>query len=256
MAQDKKFKVKIKHLIGFAIVFSFLAAYYFPGVENNQMIQNSITFVGLLFGVIVGFFMADLYTRYQNIRENAALDSSCLSNFYFVATLLAGKKSNWLEDVRNRLNRYVRKFMPLPWDKYAETEKVYKTLGNSLKELKKPANKADEAYELLSIYTRLSDVREKLVMYGKEKLSVGDWLVTLFLGGLLLASIFYVKDTTFMSIVFTGSVSSAVLIIFIVMRDLSNLNFGENAVSIEPYERVLDDIGQPRYYKTKRRALI
>ena len=78
----------------------------------------------------------------------------------------------------------------------------------------------------------------------------------LFLGGLLLASLFYVKDTSLVSILFTGAITSAILILFIVLRDLNNLNFGESAVSIEPYERVLDAIGKPRYYKSKRRAII
>ena len=90
-------------------------------------------------------------------------------------------------------------------------------------------------------------------MFGKDKLSWGEWLITFFLGGLLLALLFYTKDTSLVSTLFTGAITSAILILFIVLRDLNNLNFGESAVSIEPYERVLDAIGKSRYYKSKRR---
>jgi hypothetical protein len=67
--------------------------------------------------------------------------------------------------------------------------------------------------------------------------------------------LFYVKDTSFISFIFTGAITSAILILFVVLRDLNNLNFGESAVSIEPYERVLDTIGKPRYYKLKTKEI-
>ena len=256
MAEDK---LKIKHLLFFAILISFLASYFFPGVGDDPRIQNSITFIGILFGIIVGFFIADLYSRYQGIRDNAGTDSSCLSTFYFFAKILAEETKNkkWLEDVKKRIENYIKKFMPLSWEKYSETETEFSDLGKSLQELKYSGEKANETYSnILNVYNQDSEARENLVMFGKDKLSWGEWLITFFLGGLLLASLFYVKDSSLVSILFTGAITSAIVILFIVLRDLNNLNFGENAVSVEPYERVLDAIGKPRYYKTKRTALI
>ncbi len=250
-------KIKIKHLIFLAIIISFIASYFFPGVGDNETIQNSISFIGILFGIIVGFFIADLYARFQGIRINAAIDSSCLSTFYFMATILGKNNKKWLEDVKEKINKYIKKFMPLPWEKYSETEKEFSALGNSLKELKYTTDKENETYSnILAVYSQHSDAREKLVTYGKDKLSWGEWLVVIFLGGLLLASLFYVKDTSWVSIIFTGALTSAILILFIVLRDLNNLNFGESAVSIGPYERVLEAIGKPRYFKSKRRKFI
>ncbi len=252
-------KIKIKHLLFLAILVSFLSSYFFPGVGDDVMVQNSITFIGILFGIIVGFFIADLYSRYQGIRSNAGTDSSCLSTFYFFATILASETKNkkWLGDVEKRVHNYVNKFMPLPWERYSETEKEFADLGKSLKELKYSGEKANETYSnILNVYNQHSEAREKLVMFGKDKLSWGEWLITFFLGGLLLASLFYVKNTSLVSILFTGAITSAILLLFMVLRDLNNLNFGENIVSIEPYERVLDAIGKPRYYSTKRRVVV
>jgi len=82
-------KIKTKHLLFVVLVVSFVAAYFFPGIGDNPMVQTSITFIGILFGIIVGFFIADLYTRYQGIRDNAGTDSSCLSTFYFFAKILS-----------------------------------------------------------------------------------------------------------------------------------------------------------------------
>jgi len=253
------FKIKAKHLLFIAIIVSFLAAYLFPGVGPNEMIQTSITFIGILFGIIVGFFIADLYARFQGIRDNAGTDSSCLSTFYCFAQIIAKetKDKKWLKKVEGRINNYIKKFMPIPWERYGETEKEFSDLGESLKELKYSTDKANETYSnILNVYNQHSEARENLVMFGQDKLSWGEWLITYFLGGLLLVSLFYVKDTSLVSILFTGAITSAIIILFLVLRDLNNLNFGESAVSIEPYERVLDTIGKPRYYKNKSKTQI
>ncbi len=250
------FKLKIKHLLFFTIIISFLAAYFIPGIGDDPRVQNSITFIGILFGIIVGFFIADLYSRFQAIRDNAGTDSSCLSTFYSFAKIIEIETKNklWLKTVEKRINNYIKKFMPLPWERYSETEKEFANLGKSLEELQYKGNKANITYSnLLNVYNQHSEARENLVMFGKDRLSWGEWLITFLLGGILLTSLFYIKDSSVTSILFTGAITAAILILFVVLRDLNNLNFGENAISIEPYERVLDAIGKPRYYKSKRK---
>ena len=201
--------------------------------------------------------MADLYSRYQGIRENAAIDSSALSTHWsFSKIICKDKNKKWLEKQRKLINNYIHKFMPLPWERYGETEKEFSNIFDSFQELKYSTDKENETYSnMLANISGHSDAREKLVAYGKDKLSWAEWLVVLFLGILLLGSLFYVKDTSLVSILFTGSLTAAILILLFFIRDLNNLNFGENAVSIEPYERVLDAIRKPRYYKKKGSVL-
>ena len=252
-----RFRLKVKHMLFIIIAISFLASYFFPGVEKNETIQTSITFIGILFSIIVGFFITDLYARYQAIRINAAEDSSSLTTFYSLAKILGQNKKNkkWLEKVRESINKYVLKFMPTPWEKYDKTEPEFQAIVDSLQEIKYDTNKENETYSnILAVVSAHSTAREKLVMYGRDKLSWGEQLVIAFLGVLLLGSLFYVKDTTMTSTVFTGALASAILILLFVVRDLNNLNIGENAVSIVPYERVLDAIGKPRYYRKREPA--
>ncbi len=254
-----RFRIKVNHMLFIMIFSAFLAAYLIPSERMNiggdkQLIQNSITVIGVLFGIIVGFFIADLYTRFQKIRECAAVDSSSLSTFYFLASVIGENKKNrkWLNKVEERINNYIHKFMPIPWERYSETEEEFNELGKSLKEIKYSNEKENMTYlSMLSVYAGHSTAREGLVMYGKDKLTLGEWLVISFLGILLILSLFYIKDGTMVSVVFTGLLTSAVLLLFVILRDLDDLNFGENEISVEPYERVLDAIGRPRYYGIK-----
>lgn len=250
-------KSKIKYVILFIILASFAGSFIIPGNGGDAIVQDAITFIGILFGIIVGFFIADLYTRYSTIRSNAAADSSSLSTFYLFAVIIAKETGDtqWLTRVEDRIEQYVHHFMPLGWEDYHKTEKDFTLIGESLKELQyRDSDKANEAFSnILNVYNGHSTARENLVMFGRDKLSWGEWLISLFLGVLLLVCLFYTKnDESLISVLFTGAISSAVLLLFVVLRDLDNLNFGENEISIEPYERVLDAIDRPRYHGRSR----
>ncbi len=247
-------KIRFKYALVAALVISFGAAILFPGIGPDPVIEMMLVFIGILFGIVVGFFISDLYARFQSIKENAATDSSGLGTYFSFAKLMVRGRQNrkWLENTRDIINRYVRKFMPLPWEEYSKTEKEFNELMDSLKELEYKTDKENETYSnMLATLSGISDAREKLVMNGTDHLTKAEWTVVFLLGALLLFSLFYVKTMAFISIMFTGFLASAILILLLVIKDLSNLNFGESSVSIEPYERVLDTIGKPRYYKKK-----
>lgn len=246
---------KAKTALILLIIISFAVAYFLPGIGKEGSVDgNTIAFIGILFGIIVGFFIADLYSRYQGIRDNAAVDASSLSTYYAFAKILGdnAKNKKWIVKQKRLIKNYIHKFMPLPWQRYGETEPEFSAIFDSLREVKYDSDKENETFSnILAMFSAHSDAREKLVMYGKDKLSWGEWLVVLFLGAVLLASLFLTNDGSIISIVFTGAISSAILILLFVVKDLNNLNFGESAISVEPYERVLDAIGEPRYYKKK-----
>lgn len=247
--------IHFKYGISLTIIICFLASILFPGVGESKTVETLITFVGILFGIIVGFFITDLYSRFQAIRENAAIDSSGLGTYYSFAKVLGQNRQNkkWLEKQRELINKYVKKFMPLPWSEYNVTEPEFSEIMDSLKEVKYKTDKENETYSnILAVLSEISDSREKLVMLGRDRLTRGEWTVVLALGLTLLVSLFYTKTMDIISIIFTGILSSTVIILMLVIRDLSNLKFGESVVSIEPYERVLDTIGKPRYYVRKK----
>lgn len=236
-------RIKIRYWLVIVILASFLASYIFPGVEENKTIESSITFIGVLFGLIVGFFITHLYSRYNGIRTSAALDSTSLSSLYFLATIMREKDKQLVKELKNKINNYIEKFMSLPWHRYSETEKEYSAIGDVLKKIKIKNKKDAETYrQMLSVYTQHSDIREKLITYGMDKLSMGSWLVIYFIGFLLLTSLFYIKDTSIESIIFTALISSSVLILIIILKDLNNLDFGERAISFKPYKRVLNKL--------------
>lgn len=246
--------VNVKAVLTLLVAGSFFASYAFPGIGPNATIENLITFIGILFGVMVGFFITDLYARFQAIRQNAAIDAGALHSYYSFSRVLSSNKKNkgLVKSMSEAIEKYIRTFMPIPWEEYAKTERRYGDITKIIEGIDVATMKENAAYtRMLAAHYDHATAREKLVMYGKGRLTRGEWVVVFSLAIVLLASLFYVKDTSMISVLFTGFLSSAILILIFVLKDLNNLNFGESAVSIEPYERVLDAIGRPRYYKRK-----
>ena len=249
--------IHFKHGILFSVIICFILSFIFPGVGTNPVIETLLVFIGILFGIIVGFFISDLYSRFQVIKENAATDSSGLATYYSFAKIFAAKRNKkWLAKQRELINNYIRKFMPLTWGRYDETEPEFTAIVDSLKEVEYKTDKENETYSnILATVSGISDAREKLVINGKDHLTSGEWGIILSLAALLLFSLFYTKTMDIVSIVFTGFLSASIIMLLFVIRDLDNLRFGESSVSVEPYERVLDAIGKPRYYPKKKKTI-
>ena len=82
-------KIKIKNLAIIAVAASFLCVIFIPQIDYvGDGINSILGVVGLLFAILVGFFITDLWSRFQKIREDVAIEVSGLKTYYFFAKIL------------------------------------------------------------------------------------------------------------------------------------------------------------------------
>ena len=112
--------------------------------------------------------------------------------------------------------------------KKKKNEEAYGQLMNQLNEIEKTRNVARGIYE--------------------ERLSFGHWAVLIILSGIILFSIFYLKTDALFSMVITILLSTALVLILLLIRDLQNFMLGGNSLLEESGEEVFEYIGKPRYY--------
>jgi len=244
--------LKTSHLLPTVLILFFLAAYFLPGGGTNKMIEATLGAVGLLFAILVGFFITDLWTRFQRIRENVAVEVSGLQTYYLFVKVMNRFPGHeeWGRQQKELIDEYVRKFFEVEWTNYGEVDPYFNRIIESLKDIGelKTDNEVETYTNMLPLLNEVTTSREKLFMYGKDKLSKAEWTVILSLAGILLFSIFYLNTGNPPSILLTGALSSAVIILLLILRDLDNLSFGEEMVSFEPYETIFDVLGKPRFY--------
>ena len=100
----------------------------------------------------------------------------------------------------------------------------------------------------LPILNEVTTAREKLFMYGKDRLDKLEWVVLLSLATILMISIMVIRVPNLSSLLLSGILISAVIILLLLLKDLNDLSFGEETISFEPYETIFDVIGMPRFY--------
>ncbi len=246
-------KIKTEYLIFVVITITFLSVFLFPASEEvNETINAVLGMVGLLFGILVGFFITDLWTRFQRIRENVAIEVSGLQTYYLFVKIMSSfpKHKEWAEKERELIDEYVRQFFSVEWTDYGKIDPYFNKIIESLKDVGelKTDNEVETYTNMLPLLNEVTTAREKLFMYGKDKLSTMEWLVILSLAVTLVFCIFLVRAPMLSSLLLSGTLISAVVTLLLILRDLDNLSFGEELVSFEPYETIFDVIGKPRFY--------
>lgn len=244
--------LKVQHLLPIVVIMCFLVAYFFPGAGKSEMVNTALGVVGLLFAILVGFFINDLWSRFQRIRENVATEVSGLQTYYLFVKVLArfSHHKKWAEKQKELIDKYVTEFFKIEWTDYGKIDPYFNNIILSLKEVGDlKTNQETETYtNFLPLLNEVTTAREKLFMFGKDKLSKAEWTVVCALAAILLFSIFYLNTGELSSILLTGALSSAVIILLLIMRDLNNLSFGEEMISFEPYETIFDVLEKPRFY--------
>ena len=253
MAAVLKRFMKLKYLFPLVILISFIAAIYVPSPEEKAIGSLFLGIVGILFGIIIGFFVTDLYTRFARMRELIAGEVSALTTAYAFAKVLGSHTANkkWLPKFRDKIAAYATKVLSLGLTDYVKADKEFNAIFDALipiKELK--TNKETETYtNILPVLSRLSDMREDLIFFIKDRLSPAEWLTIASLWGIFIFNLFYLKTSAISSIIFTGVLSSIAFMLVLVIKDLDDLSFGYEVIGYEPYERVLDLLGKQRIYR-------
>ena len=246
-------KIKTKYLVVATIIISFLLVIFVPIKEGSiKEIGTILGMVGLLFAILIGFFITDLWSRFQRIRENVAIEVSGLQTYFLFVKILGDfpRHKKWADKQRELVDKYVREFFYVEWSDYGKIDVHFNNIINSLREVEELKTiKEDETYaNLLPLLNEITTAREKLFMYGKDKLNKMEWMVLLFLTGILVFSLFIIRAPGFSSLFLSGTLVSTPIILILILRDLDNLSFGEEMVSFEPYETIFDVIDKPRFY--------
>ena len=255
---SKKIFTKIirnKYKIFLIFIVSFLAAIFIPGGQATEMINIVLGVIGLMFAIIIGFFINDLWNRYEVIRENVAVEVSGLQTYYIFVKIINNFPGHekWAKEQQKFIDEYVRKFFEVEWNEYGEIDPYFNRIIESLKNIGELKTDVEvETYtNMPSLLNEVTTSREKLFMFGKDRLTKQEWAVIITLSAALLFCIFFIKTAGFSSIFLAGILTSTVFILLSFLHDLDDLSFGEETVSFEPYETIFDVIEKPRFYRKR-----
>lgn len=233
------------------VVFVFLTLVIPELQVDSTQAQIILTVSTFLFAIIAGFFLTRVSTRYDKIRELVATEDALWLSFYKSARYF-GK--TFTKKVGTILDIYYR--TAYDWDigiYYKPTAQYVHALYEELQKVK--IEKDPKALAIFSFMVEtLSDLEESrnnCAVITQERLSKGQWIVLFFLSTIILISTFALNTNALFSQITTVLLSTILIMVLLLIRDLSNFRLGGYLMVEESGEEVFEFMGQLRYYNQK-----
>lgn len=232
------------------VIFAALA-YYVNGYGVSDDVTIILTVSSFLFAILAGFFISRFNIRYDKVRELLASEDARFLSLYKISFMFGKKFSDRITDLIDKY--YIISLDLLSGENaYKPTMVHFLSIYDEINKLKKGRQRDDAALEeTIDYLADLENYRNTRAVLVEEKITPGQWMVLIILSIIIIFSVFYMHTATWYSIVVTVLLSTVVILVLLILRDLENLRLGGKLVAIESGEEVLEAMGRPRYYNQR-----
>ncbi|MBW2987095.1 hypothetical protein KY336_00965 [Candidatus Woesearchaeota archaeon] len=231
-----------------AVIFTVLA-FTLPSGVSTDFIKVVLTVSTFLFAILAGFIISRQDKRYDKLREVLSHVDALWMSLFNTLSVLGPKVKKDIADIIDE--RFCVAYDYEIWDYQKVTffEETIKKLYNYISKLK-PKKFAHKEF-IEGAFNKLKDIEvldQQTGEIAKEKILPGEWIVMYILTGIIIFCVFFIKELSLHSIIFTILLSTAVVVVMLIIRDLNNLRLKGEYLGYESGEQVFDAIGKPRYY--------
>jgi uncharacterized membrane protein (DUF441 family) len=234
----------------FLTVFVFwLAKRYIPVPPADMTVISMIlTVTSILFGFLASFFIAELWSRYSELRLSMTKWGSNMINVINYAKRLFKNSKKFEKEFREKLEAYAISDSIVHWWEVHKTDKYFNAIYEAF-DLANPKTDSENTFfeEALINLDRASDAKDHSDILGKDRLFSPEWIIMILLSGLIIASLFFIESEGFLLgliTVFPGILVLALIIIY----NLDRLKMREDLLGFEICQRMFDALGVKRFY--------
>jgi hypothetical protein len=214
------------------------------------IVSMTLTFIGLLFGLLASFFISELWNRHVNMREVMAGHSSTLSSILGYVDLF-NHNIKFKQNMKHAIEKYITANVAV---RVIESERTDKYFMNLYKALDAVSIDRDKDNTLLTricaLLNDLSNYREKMTIIGKENLFVTEWALLGALSVVIVITTFMQRTGDSASLMLSTIFPPLVILTLSIVYELNKLSWNENSIFIEPDEKIFDRLGMSRLYMT------
>jgi len=237
------FKGGIIFLILFSLLVFYIPVISYP-LENVKIILTVSTF---LFAILAGFFISRLSSRYSLLREGYSYEDAELLTFYKLSEFLG---EGFIKKITEILDKYyitVFDFIATG-DSYKKTNLYFFLLYNEIRKIRINIKNEVILSKMLDCLRSLERYRNKTSELIKDKLTWGQWFILFFLSLIIISCIFYLRENFIYSNVTTVLLSTSIVLVLLIMRDIQNLNISKDPIGVETAAEAFDYMNKLRYY--------
>ncbi len=209
-------------------------------------ISMVFSFVSFLFGILSGFFISALWSRFAKMRKLMSKEVAALEDLYEFVEL--GNK-DVARELADKLDVYMRKALDFDIHEYqSKVNEEYSDLYKVIGELEHEGVSSTVFNRCLNVLAQFTTCRKEMIARSKDKIGKFHWAAVIMLAFLTVFLWMMIQFEGIFGIVVGTVLVFSVLTVLIILYDLNNLTWGEERIDIEGFEKVYDVIGKPRYY--------
>jgi hypothetical protein len=244
-----KYINSIKASIVALIVFCILT-FVVSGSGPSESIKIILTVSTFLFAILVGFFISRLNSRYDKILEFTAVEDGYWLAIYQNAKLI---DATLAKNVRDLIDKYyIIAYDFEPGECYKFNSKYFLAVYQQFHKVAREGTKFMKVLnDSMNMLANIEINRKKSSILISEKLTKGQWAVLLSLAAIILSCLFSLKEQAFHSQVVTVLLSTILVMVLFMLRDLQNLIIMGKLSVEESGQEIFDYLGKPRYFNKK-----
>lgn len=219
----------------------------FP-TADIKIIGTILSIASILFGLLTGFFISELWSRYTEIRTlQGERASSGVSMIKMAGNFFTNKKFE--KDFKKRVEKSAIADEVINWDEGHLEECYYQDISTSYKYIKVNSQKDAVIFDKLidSVRQHTQTTMKMNILY-KEKLFFTEWFILIVLSVVIVLSVLFLDTIHFlyqtMILVFPIIVYLALKIIY----RLDKLTWARELITLEPTQVIFDNLDVKRFY--------
>lgn len=218
-------------------------------------ISNILTSVTVIFAILGGFFLATTLNNYSSIQgliasETAGLISLCS----FVKKI----DPSLDEELRDAVDKYLiaqfdyelHDYMDNTWKEFNEILKVTDRIKKINPSIfgKVPVYATDIFAGFMAVRGNLLENRQAITLVSRRIMDPLNWVILIILAVINTIILYSIRDYSLTSSVLTVVLSTATVLILLLLNEIDSDRFAEEKLAFGIYERVFKEIGKMPYY--------
>jgi len=212
-----------------------------------QDIGLLLTVTTFLFGILSGFFITNRWGRYTNLKTLLTNETGYLIGTYKLSTMISEKFAKKIADL---IDEYlIQAFRYEIYEYHEKTEEYFYKIFEPFKRLKLKNKKETAVFNKVTdiLKTSITD-REEIFFLAKDRMPSFLYYVLWILATITIFSLFNLRKYTLTSSIITVLLSTSIVLVILVLRELDKLRWEEDILAFRIFFRVFDAIGKLRFY--------
>ncbi|MBU0975467.1 MAG: hypothetical protein ABIE03_00055 [Patescibacteria group bacterium] len=229
----------------FTIVFVFLAT-FITGGEQSDQVQTLLGVSSFIFGIFLAFYTANSHGRFNDVMKGLRIDSGILKFIYLSSKLFPEQVQ---ERIKTLIDNYLIEQLDYFLYDFDKSQKQLDDLFEYILFLKPETKEQQTAYDnMIDEMNEATKNRKQVESNVTAHLSIFEWSILIVLLVIILFCLFYINDSTIISILLTTMLSTASAIMLLTLYDLDSLRWQEQYRIWDPLQRLFREMNLLPYY--------